>query len=52
MHVDPYRILIVASRHFAQIELNRVERFVNVVLVAELFKTLWTKPMQSLSLNH
>ena len=38
MHINPNRIPIVASRNFAQIEFNRVERIVNAAVVADIFQ--------------
>jgi hypothetical protein len=38
MHINPDRILIVAGRHFAEIELNRVERLVDAAMVADVFQ--------------
>ena len=38
MHIDPDRILIVAGRHFAQVEFDRVERLVDAAVVADVFQ--------------
>ena len=38
MHVDPDRILIVASRHFAQIKPDRVKRLMNTAMVSDIFQ--------------
>ena len=35
MHIDPDRILIAASRQFAQIEPHRIQRFMDAAVVAD-----------------
>src|SRR5262245_25554220 len=38
IHSHPERILIVAGRDFAQIKLNRVERFMDAAVVSDIFQ--------------
>ena len=38
MHIHPDRVLIVAGRDFAQIELNRVERFMDAAVISDVFQ--------------
>ena len=38
MHIDPDRVGVVAGRHFAQIEFDRVKRLVNAAVVADVFQ--------------
>src|ERR1043166_2409384 len=38
MHVDPDRILIMAARDFAEIELHCIERFMNAAVIADVFE--------------
>ena len=38
MDIDPNRVTIVAGRHFAQVEFDRVERFVNAAVISDVFQ--------------
>ena len=38
MHIDPDRILIVAGRHFAQIEFDSVKRLMDTAVISDIFQ--------------
>ena len=38
MHIDPDRILVVASRQFAEVKPDRVNRFMDTAMVADIFE--------------
>lgn len=44
MHIDPDRILVVAGRHLAKVESNRVERFMDAAVVAGVFQATVGEP--------
>jgi hypothetical protein len=37
VHIDPDRVPIMAGRHFAEIEFDRIERLVDAAMVSDVF---------------